>query len=148
MKITHYAAELFATNYFSSKMEKNIKYSRTCYEQLPLRHRKSGLLTQLAAHRRLICIQNAILGNDQVASHRRLAAHSKFYCRHLLKWIIWLTKQLIQHIWSISAKISFQLHSFSTQAVKWCQTTLRTFHTTHATHTQIQNLISPGYTKI
>ena len=47
-------------------------YCRTCYEQPPLLHRKSGLLR----HRRFICIGNVILGNDQVASHRRLAAHN------------------------------------------------------------------------
>ena len=34
-----------------------------------------GLLRQVAAHRRFIYIGNAILGNGQVASHRRLAAH-------------------------------------------------------------------------
>ena len=50
-------------------------YSRTCYEQPPLRHKKSGLSRQVAAHRRFICIQNAILGDDHVASNRRLAAH-------------------------------------------------------------------------
>ena len=31
--------------------------------------KKSWLSTQVAAHRRFICIQNAILRNDQVASH-------------------------------------------------------------------------------
>ena len=36
---------------------------------------QSGLLRQVAAHRRFICIGNVILGNGQVASHRRLAAH-------------------------------------------------------------------------
>ena len=36
---------------------------------------ENGLLRQVAAHRRLIGIGNVILGNDQVASHRRLAAH-------------------------------------------------------------------------
>ena len=79
-------------------------YSRTCYEQPPLQHRKSGLLTQVAAH-----MQNAIsqqtrgihpmlfqcwssgptmrqhwmsaqfllpLGYDRMASHRRLAAQT------------------------------------------------------------------------
>ena len=56
------------------------KYSRTCYEQPLLQNRKSCLLTQVAPHRRFICIQNAILGKDQVASHRRLAAGSRFYC--------------------------------------------------------------------
>ena len=48
---------------------------RTHYEQSPLQHRKSGLLTQVATHRRFICVQNVILWNDQVPSHRRLAAH-------------------------------------------------------------------------
>ena len=36
---------------------------------------KTGLLMQMAANRRYICIQNVILGNGQVASHTRLAAH-------------------------------------------------------------------------
>ena len=37
----------------------------------------SGLkgLRQVAAHRRFICIGNAISGNGQAASHRMLAAH-------------------------------------------------------------------------
>ena len=32
------------------------KYIRTCYEEPLLRHRKSGLSRQVAAHRRFICI--------------------------------------------------------------------------------------------
>ena len=36
---------------------------------------KSGLLRQVAAHRGFIGIGNAILGNGQVASYRRLSAH-------------------------------------------------------------------------
>ena len=64
------------------------KYSRTCYEQPPLRHRKSGLLRQVAAHKRVIHLQNAILGDGQVASHRRLllkrvAVNSRFYCTEI-----------------------------------------------------------------
>ena len=60
-------------------------YSRTCYEQPPLWHMKSGLLRQVAAHRRFICIGNAILGNGQRAPIegwllKRVAAHSRFYC--------------------------------------------------------------------
>ena len=37
----------------------------------------SGLkeLRQVAAHRMFICVGNVILGNGQVAFHRRLAAH-------------------------------------------------------------------------
>ena len=31
----------------------------------------------MTAHRRCICIQNAILGNGQVVSHKSLAAHSR-----------------------------------------------------------------------
>ena len=42
------------------------------------------------AHRRYISIQNAILENGQVSSHRRLAAHkravhSRFYCSEKIK---------------------------------------------------------------
>ena len=49
-------------------------YSKTCYEQPPLRDTKSGLLTQVAAHTRVICTQNSNLENDQVASHWRSTA--------------------------------------------------------------------------
>ena len=47
-------------------------YNRICYEQPPMWHRKSGLLRQVAAHWRFICIVNVILGNGQLASHKTM----------------------------------------------------------------------------
>ena len=81
-------------------------YSRTCYDQPHLWHRKSGLLRQVAAHRRFICIENVIWGNGQVASHNRLAAHkmaphSRFYCNlnqpqfKCLHYLVFLSRALI-----------------------------------------------------
>ena len=39
-----------------STCQGHLKYSRTCYEQPPLGHLKSGLSRPVAAHRRFICI--------------------------------------------------------------------------------------------
>ena len=49
------------------------KYSGTCYEQPPLWHKKS-LSIQVTARRKFLFIQSSILGNAQVASHRRSTA--------------------------------------------------------------------------
>ena len=45
---------------------------------------------QLAAHRRFICIGNVILGNGQVASHRRLAARKSGCSEQVLLYILYI----------------------------------------------------------
>ena len=71
---------------------KLLNYSRTCYEQPPLWHRKTGLEMQVAAHRRFICIQNGIWGSGlpyigMIGGWMliRLAAHSRFYCTRIFR---------------------------------------------------------------
>ena len=66
-------------------------FSRTWSEQPSMRHSKTGLLMQVAAHRRYFCIQNVILGNGQVASHTRLAAH-KSGCSLQMNFALHLNK--------------------------------------------------------
>ena len=70
-------------------------YSRTCYGQPPLWHRKSGLLMQVAAYMRFICIGLSFWGMAKWPPIggwllMRVPAHSRFYCigfRGL--WVYW-----------------------------------------------------------
>ena len=82
-QIVHFSLKVlsFSFSYFNYYIDSEQSQKKILFKlQLgvtvePAMSKKSGLSRQVAAHRRFICIQNVILGNDQVASHRRLAAH-------------------------------------------------------------------------